>query len=455
MRKLSKALRAAAIGILIACAWQGPAASGEGRSQTKAYTTTVNYVAEFYPLWFTYSQSANATINRLVGPAKISPLYQTVVAINVDTLYASTFLDLSSQPVILTLPSTTVTYSILALDPYGNVLTTTNLAAGTPGTYGFTGPNFTGTLPNGVTQVPMTLDHLILIFRSDQYTSGGVNETQASETFRESIQLQTLSDWQQDPSAGQTLILPELFFATPYKTFADALIAYDPITFLKQLQVAVASPNTPPLTANQQSLSDKFNTLFAKGGDQMDFALGAQDAHTLILDDYLDNTDANGWIHFTNMGEWKPGQNLDRSAITEFIQYGNNIKAAAYYQTFKDGTGAALDGSDAKGYVLNIPADQIPTAKRFWSFTAYTPQSIELIKNKAKVYHVASYTPHLAYNSDGSITLYIAREKPHGVPPANWLPVGRGPFNIMLRVYGPQGSVAHNKYTPPAIEKVQ
>ncbi len=454
MSNVSNILRAMTAGIMIACALQGAAAAGEGRSQTKAYATTVDYVAEFYPLWFTYNQSVNATVNRLVGPAKISPLYQTVVAINVDTLYGSTFLDLSSQPVILTIPSTTVTYSILALDPYGNVLTT-NIPAGTPGTYGLTGPNFTGTLPGGVTPVPMTLDHLILIFRSDQYTSDGVNETQASETFRESLQLQTLSDWQQDPSGGQTLILPELFFASPYKTIADALVAYDPIAFLKQLQVAVASPNTPPLTEKQQNLSEKFNALLAKGGDQTDFALGAQDAHTLILDDYLDHTDADNWIHFTNMGEWKPGQTLDRSAITEFIQYGNNIKAAAYYQAFKDGTGAALDGTDPKGYVLNIPADQIPTAKRFWSFTAYTPQSIELIKNKAKVYHVASYTPHLAYNSDGSITLYIAREKPHGVPPANWLPVGKGAFNIMLRVYGPEGDVAHNDYVPPAIVKAQ
>ncbi len=58
-------------------------------------TTTLNYVAQFYPLWFTYYQSQFASTNRLVGPNRISPLYQIVVAINNDTLYASTFLDLS------------------------------------------------------------------------------------------------------------------------------------------------------------------------------------------------------------------------------------------------------------------------------------------------------------------------------------------------------------------------
>ncbi len=454
MIRLGKALCAAVVGVLMVGASQG-AIAADARSQTKQYTTAVNYVSEFYPLWFTYNQTINARLNQLVGPDKVTPLYQIVVAINVDTLYCSAYLDLSKQPLILTVPATPVTYSILALDPYGNVLPTQNLVAGTPGTYALTGLNFKGKVPKGVTQVPLTLDHLIMIFRSDKYTSAGVDETDASATFRENLQLQTVKAWKQDPTGGKTAIVPELFYATPYKSIADGLVAKDPIAFLQQLQTAVTSVYTPPLTAKQQNLSDSFNALFARGGDQSQFALGAQAAHTLIVDDYLNNTDANGWIHFTNMGQWKPNQELDRSAITEYIQYGNNIKAAAYYQTFNDGTGAPLDGSDAKGYVLNIPADQIPQAKRFWSFTAYTPKSIELIKNGEQKYNVASYTPYLAYNSDQSVTLYIARKKPDGVPPANWLPVSDGPFNIMLRVYGPEGATLHNKYTPPAIVKVE
>jgi len=450
MIRLNKALAAACTCILIACAGQDAAASG---GQSKAYTTTVNYVTEFYPLWFTFNQSQGAPPNRLIGPNKITPLYQTVVAINVDTLYASTFVDLSGGPVVLTIPDTKVTYSILPLDPYGDVMQI-GITPGTHGgTYGLTGPNFTGTLPAGVTPVPMKLDHLILIFRSDLYTSDGIDETKASEIFRRGLQLQTLSDWQQHPHGGHTAVVPELVYAKPNKTIADTLAARDPVSFLTQLQAAVAGPNTPTFLPAQKSLSESFNALFAHSSDKSDFARGAQDAHKLILDDYLDHTGANNWIHFTNMGEWKPDQQLDRSAITEFIQYGNNIKAAAYYQTFKDGSGTALDGTDPKGYVLNIPADQIPQAKRFWSFTAYTPQSVELIKNDANVYHVASYTPGLAKNADHSITLYIAREKPKDAPAANWLPVGKGAFNIMLRVYGPEGSVAHNNYVPPPIVK--
>jgi hypothetical protein len=67
---------------------------------------------------------------------------------------------------------------------------------------------------------------------------------------------------------------------------------------------------------------------------------------------------------------------------------------------------------------------------------------------------VASYTPELQYNADGSLSVYLATELPQGVPEADWLPVPLGPFNIMLRIYGvvPNSNIANNTYVPPGIE---
>ena len=60
--------------------------------QSDIFATTAKYVVNFYPLWFTYNQSqVGLARNRLIGPERISPIYQSVVAINDDTLYASTF----------------------------------------------------------------------------------------------------------------------------------------------------------------------------------------------------------------------------------------------------------------------------------------------------------------------------------------------------------------------------
>jgi len=457
-RLCSRRALAALIFICVALALNGCGGSSSSSGQSQSVRSTAKqYLEQFYPLWFTYYQSQYVGTNQLAGPIRISPLYQIVVAINDDTVYASTFVDLSTEPLIVTIPSTTTTYSILTLDPFGNVFESA-IPAQTAGTYGLTPPGYTGTLPNGVTPISMPLDFTVLILRIDKFSASGQDQTSEANAFRASLLCQPLSDYLTNPAGGAALIVPEVLTSVPFKTAADTLLTVEPITFLQQLQTAVVSSNTPPLSADQQALSDRFNKLFGGGnfgsntGREAQFIAGAQAGYQAILNDYLSATGTTNWIHFTNIGNW--GNNyLDRSAISEFLQFGNDIDTAAYYHTFKDGTGAALDGSVAD-YVLTFLAGQIPQAKRFWSVTAYTPNSIELIPNSANKWVVASYTPGLVTNPDGSITIHLAQNLPSGVPVANWLPTRNGPFNIMLRVYGPEGSTADNTYVPPAVIKL-
>jgi hypothetical protein len=205
------------------------------------------------------------------------------------------------------------------------------------------------------------------------------------------------------------------------------------------------------LSPFEQELSNRFNTLFGNGAKESEFSAAAQTAHDLILDRYLMHTGPTNWIHFTNIGDWDD-HIIERSSITEFIQFANGISTAAYYHTFCNGIGRPLDGSNLRGYVLTFPPKQPPEAKRFWSLTAYTPEAIELVYNHADKYVVASYTPGLEYNSDGSLSIYMAARPPAGVPLANWLPIPLRAFNIMLRFYGPEGDVADNTYVPPGIQ---
>ncbi|HVZ52438.1 MAG TPA: DUF1214 domain-containing protein [Pseudolabrys sp.] len=414
--------------------------------------TTKKYVEEFYPLWFTAIQSHTGS-NRLAGPDQISYVYRLVVAINNDTLYASTFLDLSSEPVILTVPATQVRYSVLTLDPYGDIFTS-GISTENRGVYALMGPDYSGEYPHTAIPIRLPLDHMIIIFRADKYSSAGKNQENQADRFRSSLLMQPYSEWRKNHSGGATTIYPERDFSVSLKLAADRLIEIQPLTFLKQLQTAVASPIVPPLSAQQQKLSDKFNRLFnASGRKGAAFADGARAGHKAILQNYLTHTDAHNWIDFTNIGKWTSAEALDRSSITEFLQYGNDHDTAAYYHAFTDGQGKALDGSNPLGYVLQIPKGQIPQAQRFWSLTAYTPDTVELIRNGADKYEIASYTPGLHYNADGSLTLYMSATRPQGVTQANWLPVVSGPFNVMLRVYGPEGNVAAGTYVPPAIRK--
>jgi hypothetical protein len=445
-----------------------------GAKAQDAFTTTRDYVSQFYPLWFTYYQTSLGTPNLLVGPNKISPIYHYVVAINNDTVYASSFLDLSMGPVILTIPKTPANYSVLILDRYCDIFHSQALLNNKPGTYALYGPDFDpNNLPTDVIAVSLPFNYMAIIFRADKFKKVGVDTyvdtTQDADTFRRGMCAMPLSAYpNQSCAAGVppgpyfTKIVPEIEFALPFKTIADNLIARDPIAFLRQLQKAVDSPKTPPMTQPVQTLSDHFNALFASSTakNRSEFAKGARAAHDQIINEYLNNTGTTNWITYDNIGNWgtnpDPGSSIpvQRSEITEFIQYANDHEAAAYFHAFKDGQGLPLNGSDPHGYVLTFSSQEIPATTRFWSLTAYTPEAIELVPNSANKYLVASYTPGLQTNADGSISIYMARQLPPGVPAANWLPIPRGPFNVMLRDYGPAGSVADNTYVPPAIERV-
>ena len=449
--------------------WLRPSpANSAQKTQSEEFVTTYDYVVQFYPLWFTYYQSKIANRNRFIGPDRISPLYHSVVAINDDTLYASTFLDLGTQPLVVTVPPTLAIYSVLTLDPYGNVFDSgiangDNFPSENPGgTYVLYGPDYTGALPPGVIPVAMPLNFMQFIFRVDKFAPDHSNQIAQAEVFRSSLKTQPLCGFENapcpdgtDPDEKTTLVVPELAFSEPFKTAADTLIAKEPIAFLKQLQTAVASSNTPPLSPSEEALSDEFDSLFGDGnvGKKSDFGAGAQAAHTAILENYYTHRDSAHWIHFINMGAWGD-QVLDRASITEFIQYGNSIETAAYYHTFKDCRGLDLDGKNPHGYVLTFPDGQTPPVERFWSLTAYTPEAVELVPNPINKYVIGSYTEGLTYNSiDNSLSIYLATELPPGVPIANWLPIPKGKFNIMLRIYGvvPNSSVAENTYIPPVI----
>lgn len=435
--------------------------------RTDIASTTTAYVEQFYPLWFTHNQFRLAPHNQLIGPDRISPVYQGVVAINDDTLYASSVIDLTAGPVIVTVPGTrrgSFAYSVLLLDPYGNIYPSPipskpSGAKTKKAVYALVPQGYTGRVPRRAARVTMPLDVMFLIFRADKF-SGTTDQTSQASAFRAALKLQPLTGYYKNPRGGATNVLPEAYFAVPFKTIADISIRFHSIGFLRQLQTAVHSSITPPLTSQEQALSDSFDAVFGSGGSgptpvaRAAFVKGARTAHDAILNNYLRNLGPNNWIHFTNIGNWGD-QVLDRASITEFIQYGNGISTAAYYHTFRDGNGAPLLGNTPHGYVMTFKPRGAPPTERFWSLTAYTPNSIELIPNSANKYVVASYTPGLQKNRDGSISIYISRAKPAGVPAANWLPVSSRPFNVMLRVYGvrPGSSVANNTYVPPPVVK--
>ena len=139
-------------------------------SVQQAEAATEQYVERFFPLWLTYTQFVKASCNQLIGPDQMDPVFQTIVAPNDDTFYASSLVSVQVEPVLLTIPATTATYSVLTLDAYGSVFSS-GIPAGTPGTYAFTGPGWNGSLPSGVQTLQVLFQVFMLIVRADK-TSG-------------------------------------------------------------------------------------------------------------------------------------------------------------------------------------------------------------------------------------------------------------------------------------------
>lgn len=422
--------------------------------QPSPYQTAYDYTVRFYPRLLSWLQGdIDSVENKLGSPDTVTPEYKMVVAINDDTIYASTFIELSS-PQIVTIPAYSNHYSVLILDVFGSVLYSVSTPTTSGASYALVGPDFNGTLPAGVSRINLPYNSGVFIVRADRY-SNNVDVSVAAELFVRNLRMQSLAAYEQSPnSGGETAVKPVSFYAAPIKRTADQAVFASPVNFLSTIQTALSSSLTQPITTSDQLLISQFNTYFngASASVLSNMTLGAQDAHNAIINNWRSHLDSHKWIHFNNMGNW--GTNyLDRASANEYIQYGNNLAAAYYAHIFVDRSNILLDSGtldNPVAYRIRFDVAQIPPAQRFWSLTAYTPEDIQLVENSLNKYVVASYTPGLEVDIDGSITIYIQNTQPTAHV-ANWLPVPPGQFNLMLRIYGPTGTALAGTYLPPEV----
>jgi len=89
-------------------------------------------------------------------------------------------------------------------------------------------------------------------------------------------------------------------------------------------------------------------------------------------------------------------------------------------------------------YVVKMTKDQLPPDQAFWSVTLYDKANGFFIPNDRKKYSVGE-NAGFTLNEDGGIEIYIAAEKPDGVPEENWLPLNRQDeeIDLILRIYVP------------------
>ena len=143
---------------------------------------------------------------------------------------------------------------------------------------------------------------------------------------------------------------------------------------------------------------------------------------------------------------------LSRAAAAASGIYGNSVEEAIYFGTRSDSSQQPLVGGQR--YRLHFPADALPPAKEFWSITLYDLPDRQLVANPIQRYCLSS-RDHLARDADGGVTLYLQADSPGQALEANWLPSTRqGPFNVILRIYGPEPAVVGGEWKMPGVERV-
>jgi len=105
-------------------------------------------------------------------------------------------------------------------------------------------------------------------------------------------------------------------------------------------------------------------------------------------------------------------------------------------------------------YVIRMSKENMPPAEAFWSFTLYDTENGFFLPNDRKKYSVGE-NAGMQLDEDGGMAIYVAAEKPEGVPEANWLLLNRGDYGIdlVLRLYVPDLK-QYREWEPPRAEKL-
>ena len=388
-------------------------------------------------------------------PAPPAPSNKAVVRPNVDTLYTTGFLDLSSEPVVVHTPDTHGRYDVTqVMDANTNVIA--SLGKRTTGTeahdYLFVGPRWKTPvqLVAGMTEIKSPTNTVWIINRMQLNGEGDVG---AVNDLQKQFAVAPLSEWPQGavhPTAMATdQSLPE--------TAPDEVKKMDAPAYFNKLALLLRD-NPPP--AGDTALLKRFLGIGLIPGHPFnpspDLALTLEKAKERALEKVHGRVqdlggNVNGWTIVTkNIGTYGTDY-LQRAAVTEY-GLGANLPADAVYPAARvDATGEPLAGG--KPYVLHFGKDQIPPVNAFWSVTLYDKDGY-FVPNAMNRY--AARGGELKTNPDGSVDVYLQADSPGKDREANWLPAPKdGPFNLLLRMYWPKQPVVDGTYAPPGVQLVQ
>ena len=457
------------VGLLAAAFAPAMAATGPV-TEEEAHAIGVEAYLYFYPL-VTMEVTREQLTNQESGPGSLGgpmnkfaniPAFPTaemkaVVRPNFDTLYSSGWLDLTKEPVVVSAPDTGGRYYLLPmLDMWSDVFAspgwrTTGTQAGN---FLVTPPGWTGTAPDGFTQIKAPTPYVWIIGRTK---TDGPADYDAVHKIQAGYKITPLSQWGKEPVPPVVKIDPAIDMKTSPKVTVDTMKAGP--YFARAAELLKLHPphiTDQPIIARLERIGFEVGKSFdlnaADPAIQKGLESAPEDAQKLMQWKIPTMARvANGWSMNTDtMGVY--GNYYLKRAIIAQVGLGANLPEDAIYPfNLADYDGNPLDGANT--YTIHFDKGEAPPAQAFWSITLYDTDGFQ-VANSINRFAVSSWMP-FKYNPDGSLDLYFQNESPGTDKEANWLPAPKGPYNLTMRVYAPKSDALTGKWNPPPVVKVQ
>ncbi len=380
---------------------------------------------------------------------------KAVVRANFDTLYSSAWLDLTGEPMIVSVPDTQGRFYLLPmLDMWTDVFacpgwrTTGTQAAD----YVLVPPGWSGSLPAAAVRIDAPTPYVWIIGRTK---TDGPDDYAAVHRVQAGYKITPLSRFGRtaDPVVG--VVDAGVDMKTPPKVQVDTMGAGVFFAYAAEiLKLQTPHITDQPILAQMRRIGIERGKSFDI--DSVDPAIKAglatapEEALKLMAWKVSSIARvANGWSMNTDtMGVY--GNYYLKRAIVAQIGLGANLPEDAIYPlSLADDFGNPMHGGSA--YILHFDKGATPPVDAFWSVTLYDGDGFQ-VANRLNRFAVSNWMP-FEYNSDGSLDLYIQSASPGGDKEANWLPAPAGAFNLTMRLYAPKSDALTGKWNPPPVIK--
>ena len=439
-------------------------------TEESAHAIGVDAYLYFYSLLtmdLTRKQSTNIESGKEFGKGPMNmfvniPEYppadmKVVVRPNFDTLYSIAWLDLTKEPLVVSVPDAGRRFYLLPmLDMWSDVFAspgwrTTGTAAGN---FLVTPSGWTGKVPEGFSRIVAPTPYVWIIGRTK---TDGPPDYDAVHKIQAGYKVTALSRWGKAPEPVTVKIDPTVDMKTPPKVQVDTMSAAKYFTYAAEL----LKLHPPHIT--DEPIIAQMKRIGIESGKSLDFdkldpavkkalEYAPKDAQQLMKWKIPTLARiANGWSMNTNtMGVY--GNYYLKRAIVAQMGLGANLPEDAIYPlNLFDDTGKPLDG--ANKYGIHFDKGATPPVNAFWSITLYDSDGFQ-VANALNRFAVSSWMPFKS-NPDGSLDLYFQNDSPGKDKEANWLPAPKGAFNLTIRLYAPKSDALTGKWNPPAITRVQ